>query len=223
MTVRAGATAFVIYITTIRSLIGRTKMKITERVSARTAGLCGILGPLIAFGAIAASILLHPWFSWADNALSDLGELGTSYNMIFNFGLIAAGIAGPVFTLGLPRLVSRRAGLAGAAIFGAGMISLILIGAFPEGASPHGLVSVAFYALSLVGLVVLGGDQLRERSERAWGAFILSIVGLALGAVGLGTTIPYDLGAAIPETIGAIVISEFSIVFGARLLALKSR
>ncbi len=196
-------------------------MKTTEKISARTAGLCGVLGPLIALGAIAASIHLHPWFSWADNALSDLGATGTSYNVVFNLGLIAAGIAGLVFTLGLPRLVSRRAGLAGVAIFGAGMISLILIGVFPSGMSPHGAVSVGFYALSLVGLVVLGVDQLRERSERAWGAFILSILGLALAAIVLCNTIPYNLGAAIPEIIGAIAILEFSVVFGARLLGLK--
>lgn len=196
-------------------------MKTTEKISARTAGLCGILGPLIALGAIAAAIHLHPWFSWADNALSDLGATGTSYNVVFNLGLIAAGIAGLVFTLGLPKLVSRRAGLAGAAIFGAGMISLILIGAFPSGMSPHGTVSVAFYVLSLVGLVVLGADQLREHSDRAWGAFILSITGLALAAIGFCNTIPYDLGAAIPEIIGAIAILEFSVVFGARLLGLK--
>ncbi|MEA1904667.1 MAG: DUF998 domain-containing protein [Candidatus Hadarchaeota archaeon] len=198
-------------------------MKVIEKISARTAGLCGILGPLIAFGAIATSIHLHPWFSWADNALSDLGATGTSYNMVFNLGLIAAGIAGLVFMLGLPRLVSRRAGLAGVIILGAGMISLILIGVFPSGTSPHGPVSVSFYALSLVGLVVLGVDQLRERSERAWGAFILSIVGLALAAIGFCNTIPYELGAAIPEIIGAIAILEFSVVFGARLLGLKSR
>jgi hypothetical membrane protein len=143
--------------------------------------------------------------------------------MVFNLGLIAAGIAGLVFTLGLPRLVSRRVGLAGVAIFGAGMISLIMIGVFPSGTSPHGTVSVAFYALSLVGLVVLGVDQLRERSERAWGAFILSILGLAMAAIGFCNTIPYDLGAAIPEIIGAIAILEFSVVFGARLLGLKGR
>lgn len=128
-----------------------------------------------------------------------------------------------MFTLGLPRLVSGRTGLVGAAILGTGMISLILIGTFPSGTSPHGTVSVGFYALSLVGLMVLGMDQLRERSERAWGAFILSILGLALAAVWFLSTIPYNLGAAIPEIIGAIAISEFSIVFGTRLLGLGTR
>ena len=212
---------FVIYITTIREL-SVDQMK-TAKIPARTAGMCGILGPLIAFGAIAASIHLHPWFSWADNALSDLGALGTSYNTIFNLGLVASGIAGLIFTLGLPRLVSRRAGLVGVAVFGFGMISLILIGVFPSGTSPHGLVSVAFYGLSLLGLVILGVDQLRGRSERAWGAFILSILALALAAVKFLSIIPYDLGAAIPEIIGAIAILEFSLVFGARLLGLKDK
>jgi len=60
-------------------------MEMTERALVKIAGMCGILGPIIAFGSIATSVLLHPWFSWADNALSDLGAIGTSYNRVFNF------------------------------------------------------------------------------------------------------------------------------------------
>ncbi|MEE9152300.1 MAG: hypothetical protein V3U20_10790, partial [Thermoplasmata archaeon] len=70
-------------------------------VSLRTAGICGILSPLIAFTCIGLAILYSPWFSWTDNWLSDLGGFpgerpvwsahGLS-SILFNTGLIIAGI-----------------------------------------------------------------------------------------------------------------------------------
>ncbi|MCK4783217.1 MAG: hypothetical protein KAV87_05655, partial [Desulfobacteraceae bacterium] len=43
--------------------------------SSRFAAVCGILGPLIAFTAILVAIgVSASWFSWFDNALSDLGH-----------------------------------------------------------------------------------------------------------------------------------------------------
>ena len=195
-------------------------MRMRVRVSAKVAGICGITSPIIAFATIALSISLHPWFRWADNALSDLGAIGVHYNIIFNLGLILAGIFGLVFTLGLPWNIKRKMGLAGVVFFGAGIISLIMIGVFPEGTFLHRSVSIDFYMLGFIGMVTLGIDQLRGRSERVWGWFILSTLILAISAILLLTTIPYNFGAAIPETIGAIAFSEFSIGLGGRLIGL---
>lgn len=79
-------------------------------------------------------------------------------------------------------------------------------------------VSQGFFLFCYLGMMVTGVDQLRESSGRLWGVFILAIVGFALASVMLVRTIPYDLGAVIPETTVAIAFSEFSIVFGVRLL-----
>lgn len=190
------------------------------RVSRKVAGLCGIISPIIAASFIAISILLHPWFSWADNALSDLGALGVQYNFIFNLGLVLSGLAGHLFAWGLPALMDRKVGLGGDVLFGFGTVLLVLTGVFPEGTSPHKTVSVAFYGLSAIAVLTIGIDQLRDKSEREWGIYLLSVIGLALVGLVLITTIPYKLGAAIPEVIGAVVISEFSMVFGARLLGI---
>jgi|Deesub1362A_J573_1020465.scaffolds.fasta_scaffold00018_213 hypothetical membrane protein len=193
-------------------------MNILKKAPIKTSGACGILAPFIALSSISLSIYLHPWFRWADNALSDLGAIGVPYNFIFNLGLILTGILGVIFTFGLATLISRKMWILGVGFFGAGMVSLAFIGVFPEGIFLHKHVSIAFYLLSLIGMILMGADLLRVRSERVWGLFVLSIVILALTAITLLTTIPYPLGVAIPEIIGAIAFCEFSIGFGARLI-----
>lgn len=190
----------------------------TRMISRKTSGFCGILGPILALLFIFLSIHLHSWFSWPDNALSDLGALETSHNWIFNLGLVLSGTAGSVFSLGLLRSLDRKVGIGGAIVFGVGMFFLILIGIFPSGTSPHVSVSIAFYSLCAIGMLIVGVDQLRVKSDRIWGVFTLSVVFLAIGSLILIRTIPYELGAAIPEVIGAIAISEFSISYGARSL-----
>jgi hypothetical membrane protein len=190
------------------------------KVSDRSAGACGILAPVVAFAAIASSILMHPWFRWADNALSDLGALKTPYNFVFNSGLIAAGLLFLIFLSGFQRQINRWLGRVGVIFWYASAISLVMIGVFPSGTSPHQTVSEAFYGLGLLAFITLGIDQLREREGRVWGALIMSVMVVALVSVSLLTTIPYKLGAAIPELIGAVAFSEFSIIFGAKLLKL---
>ncbi len=184
----------------------------------RWAGAWGILGPSIAFFFIALSIQLNPWFSWPDNALSDLGAIGESYNYVYNLGMVLSGIGGALFSTGLPRLTNNKIGLAGTAVFGAGMLSLALVGVFPSGTSPHVTVSLAFFGLATLGITIVGVDQLFDENTGPWGAFSMSIVVLGVASVVLIETIPYGLGAAIPEMIGAVAISEFSICFGARLI-----
>ncbi len=203
-----------------------------ERISSRTAGLCGILGPIVSIIFIGAAISIHPWFSFADNALSDLGAIGTSNNYVFNIGLILTGIFALIFTLGLIQFLDRKLGRIGAVIFGAGNVSLILIGIFPEGMPLHYPVSIGFFALAALGIFIEGIDQLRKDSTRPWGILIICILFLAGASIVLTSTIPYDFTQglvhepsasisfpiAISETIGSIVYGEFTIVFGARML-----
>lgn len=203
-----------------------------ERISSRTAGLCGILGPIVSIIFIGAAISIHPWFSFADNALSDLGAIGTSNNYVFNIGLILTGIFALIFTLGLIQFLDRKLGRIGAVIFGAGNVSLILIGFFPEGMALHYPVSIGFFALAALGIFIEGIDQLRKDSTRPWGILIICILFLAGASIVLTSTIPYDFTQglvhepsasisfpiAISEMIGSIVYGEFTIVFGARML-----
>lgn len=191
----------------------------TDLIPLRVSGYFGFLGPLIAVIAIIASILIHPWFEWADNALSDLGAIGTSYNIIFNLGLVLSGVSGFIFSLGIPEIVEEWLGRLGACVLVAAMFTLCLIGIFPSGTSPHMLVSISFFALFALAIFLIGIDQFLEEHTRPWGIFCISILILALTSLGLISRIPYDLGAAIPEVIGITVIAEFSIAFGYRLVS----
>ena len=58
----------------------------------RNYALFGLLGPLAALLFIGVSILLSPWFSWGNNALSDLGHsVNSDVAPLFNFGLLLSG------------------------------------------------------------------------------------------------------------------------------------
>lgn len=191
--------------------------KIFSKLTPKLSGISGILAPSIGSLMISLTILLHPDFQWADYALSDLGAVGTSYNYLFNFGLIVAAIFGILFTINLWRLRNTFLGLVGELTFFLGFLFLILIGVFPSGTAPHGVVSYGFFILCTVGLVVLGIDQLFA-SSWIWGAYVLSLVASGLSSLLLVNTIPYPLGAAIPEVIGVVAFGQFSIVYGIRLL-----
>ncbi|MFO7791397.1 MAG: DUF998 domain-containing protein [Candidatus Saliniplasma sp.] len=181
-------------------------------------GACGLIAPFVVYVFIAISILINrSWFNWADHALSHLGEVGTSYNNVFNAGLIIGGILGLIFIFGLIQYAEELIGYYGIAFFGAGMVFLILVGIFPMGRAGHEWISALFFITSLSGLTAFGMDQVWDLMEPSWGFFILSSVILCIVSAGLVTTIPYETGAAIPEFIVSIPIMQFTFVFGARI------
>ncbi len=185
----------------------------------RIFGLCGILAPIVALVFIGASIMMHPEFNFPDYALSHLGALDTPDHIIYNVGMVLTGLMGMLFSCGVPRLVNTKIGILGILVFAAGFFSLALVGVFPGGTSPHNTVSMAFFTLSTFGILILALDQLLKTATRAWGILLLALIALGLVSATLVGKVPH-LGAAIPETIGAFAFSEFSIIFGLRLLKL---
>lgn len=193
------------------------------KLSRRIAGLCGLAAPPLAFALIFLSIHLNSsWFSWTDNALSDLGDAARSASpLVFDAGLAGAALLELPLVASLPGRVRGVAGRAGILVLGAGVLSLAGIGLFPE--SGNGLFagserlhlpfSVAFYALTPMGLLLLAVDLLR--TEQRWA--LLSL-GCALAA-GLVWTLPYPgKGVAIPEALSAGLMSGWAMALGARLL-----
>ncbi len=180
-------------------------------------GLCGILAPVVALIFIGAAIMMHPEFNFPDYALSYLGALKTPHHIVYNVGMVLTGSMGILFSFGVPRLVNGKIGIIGILVFVAGFFSLILVGVFPGGTSPHNAVSMAFFTLSTFGILIVAFDQLLKQPTRPWGVLLLAVISLGLVSATLVGKIPH-LGAAIPETIGAWGFSEFSIIFGLRLL-----
>ena len=175
----------------------------------------------MAFSCIGASIALSPWFSWLDNALSDLGASSSPVAPIFNLGLVASGLLAVVFSAGLmEELRGSKLGLLGASLMLLTSISLALIGVFPEDVRPHHLLaSVAFFVSSLLTFLVLGPIWLRKpgKPSRVLGAFMVAsaIVG---GLVwGLWECLGLGQGVAIPEVTSAALASACAVAVGAQM------
>ncbi len=201
--------------------------------SSRFAAVCGILGPLIAFTAILVAIgLSASWFSWFDNALSDLGHpfrLGGSsgplgVNLaapIFNSGLIACGI----ITLPLAfRLILQRdhksiIGSVGGVFLLVSQFFLIGIGVLHEAFGDlHYIVSVGFFVTVLL-FGMIYGVTLALSSETRWFgvvAFLLAIVGAVFWVAYMLSLVPWS-GVAIPEIVSAAAVVGWVIPLCIRL------
>lgn len=151
--------------------------------------LLGLFGVVVPLACVFVSIGLSPWFSFWENALSDLGHaVRSGVAPVFNFGLATGG-----FLIGL---VSHRYILPGDKYRGfllmtAGF-SLMLVGVFDEVYGRlHFAVSVLFFLLLMTYLAYTG---VRMRSVLRLLVFLIHIIVWYLHLV-------HDLppGAALPE------------------------
>ncbi|MFC5365801.1 DUF998 domain-containing protein [Salinirubrum litoreum] len=194
----------------------------------RLARLSGTVAPVVSLGCILLATLLAPWFSWTDDALSELGVTATSaVAPLFNYGLVVGGLLAVPYGLALWADTASRSsspdrglldGLAGrlvAVLFTASALSMALIGVFPIPArlslggttvEPHFSVAVGFY----LGLTAtLAVDGLRRVRQAAGQVALL----LAVGHIGywLAWAQGFRLGPglAIPETVGALALTAW--------------
>jgi hypothetical membrane protein len=52
----------------------------------------GVAFPVVSLGAILLATLVSPTFTWTGSALSDLGAFGAPTALLFNGGLVLAGL-----------------------------------------------------------------------------------------------------------------------------------
>jgi hypothetical membrane protein len=170
-----------------------------QGLSDRNYALFGLLGPLTAFVFIGISIFLSQWFSWDNNALSDLGHsVSSDVAPLFNFGLLLSGF----FTI-LYALVSFRKHAKYTSYFlMLSGLALQLVATFNEVYRPlHFQVSVLFFlSLCFVSICYI----IEKKS-------ILAVIALV---VGLASWILYGLkvystGIAVPETVSSMAISAW--------------
>ena len=181
-------------------------------------GLCGLLTPLVAFSAIAISIALSPWFSWARNALSDLGALNSPVWPIFNTGLVMAGLLASRFSYGILRGAEGGLEKAGSVLLLAGSVSLALIGLLPEDTGlPHFLVSVAFFFLTPLGFLILGLRDLRG-PNRAYSALMVIFSLASLTTWASWACFRPPVGIAVPELIAALLSSASLVLLTSKAL-----
>ncbi len=168
--------------------------------------LLGVVGPTAVIVGMLSAISLSPWFSFTENALSDLG-VAPSVAPLFNGGLIVGGILIFIFMLSFVADVlnnrifaGRLSTKAGAVMMCVSALPLMCVGIFTEDAGEiHTAVATAFYVLVMAGEMLVGYSLLYLPKYRPLGAFAI-----VAGLVGfLVWCLPWD-GIAIPETIGAV-------------------
>jgi hypothetical membrane protein len=157
----------------------------------------GLLGPLTALLFIGISILLSPWFSWGNNALSDLGNsVSSDVAPLFNFGLLLSGF----FTI-LYALTSFRKHAKYTSYF---MVltglALQLVATFNEVYKPlHFQVSVLFFlTLCFVSVSYI----IEKRSVLAVAALVIGFASWILYGLDI-----YSAGIAVPETVSSMATS----------------
>ncbi|MHA2314840.1 MAG: DUF998 domain-containing protein [Candidatus Hermodarchaeia archaeon] len=189
--------------------------------SSRFAGVCGIIGPLIAITGIAIAISVSlSWFNWWTNALSDLGHpwmLGGSngtpgYNPaapIFNSALSITGLVTLVLTIWMIRyeyFERSTLGVVAAILLTISQFFLIGIGVFHEGYGDlHFIVSVGFFATLILAGMLFGIRLILEKETRIFGvfAFILAFSSMLVWVLYYLSFTPFT-GVAIPEIVSAI-------------------
>ena len=178
----------------------------------RLAALCGLAGPVIVFALIFYAVSLAPWFSWTENALSDLG-VDEKAGLPFNSALILGGILYAIFTVGFgaaePKNALKKAGLCLMLLDAA---ALCAVGVFPENIKPwHFYASVAFFVLIPLSQFTVGSVFLTERKCKL-GLFTV-LLGLVCAAVW-----GYRWKAvAIPEAIAASALAAWIIILSLRM------
>ena len=153
-----------------------------------------VLGAVVPLLLIVVSIAASPWFSFTDNALSDLGHATRSrVAPLFNLGLATGGLL-IVLVTGLMRGPQTYRFLLGAAGY-----FLVLIGVFDEiYGRLHFYVSVAFFAALILFLLAYG------LGERRAVPVLLAAVSVAAWYLHFAHNAPR--GAAIPELISIAAV-----------------
>ncbi|TKX83816.1 DUF998 domain-containing protein, partial [Halorubrum sp. SS5] len=127
----------------------------------RGAVACGAVATLSALGGIAVAVLLDPTFSWATDALSDLGVRDGSA-AAFNWGLIAGGAAGVCYAAGL----GRGGRPVRALLLALAMVAMAGVGVFDLTEPLHAPAAIGFYGLVTAVFAVDGWFRRRESTGR---------------------------------------------------------
>jgi len=160
----------------------------------KESALLGIATIALLFIFIAAAILQSPWFSWVDNALSDLGNLSHSSVATFNVGLLISGLG-----IILYALIGMREHAPKTSYFLAFTgFSMQLVGLFCEN---YGRIHFNVSALLFVSLLIASMVYLWEK--RYYPALLVLLAVPLWWLHFQGILVP---GAAIPEISSAALV-----------------
>lgn len=176
----------------------------------------GIAAVLIAYTCIAVSVLRSPWFSWTNNALSDLGNTSSSRNLrdgvawIFDSGLVISGILTMAFGILLLReeRFSWKYGL-WIVPLSVASFDLAMIGVFNESFGEiHSIVSIIFFFVTAIFLLLYSYVSFPLGSPKIGAAAL--VLGILCAAVWIAKW-PWP-GVAIQETLTSSASATFVLI-----------
>lgn len=156
---------------------------------------------------IGLSIVVHanPWFSFTDNALSDMGSLHNPNRWLFNgFLMVFAAIAM------VPSVVAFKSGLS--YLMPLSTAFLFLVGVFPEELPYHSPSAILFYVLALADIALVGIKLARRGVSAGYAWSALAVVTFVLMVYLVKAKV--FKGLAIPELIGAATILAWFVYIG---------
>ncbi len=155
--------------------------------------LFGLIGPVLAYVFIGISIVKAPWFSWWDNALSDLGHaLRSESAPYFNLGLASCGFLTVAYAVTALRTHAKHTSVCLA--ISAFLLQLVAVFDEVYGAL-HLAVSVLFFISLGVSTLVYAVEK---RSFAAITALTIGLSSWLLYWAGF-----YRAGISVPESISA--------------------
>jgi hypothetical membrane protein len=182
----------------------------------------GISSVLVAYVLIFISISLSPWFSWFNNALSDLGNTSVQRNVssgaawTFDAGLIVSGVLMILFAV----FLMMDAGFSWKYLIwciplALGSVDLSLIGIFNESfGSIHLVVSIVFFFLTALILLLYSYVSFPMGTPRT--GVVALILGVFCSAMWIAK-FPWQ-GVAIQEATTSAASAVLVILVCARIL-----
>lgn len=165
----------------------------------------GLAGVAAGVGGIVIAVLLSPWFSWTENALSHLGDPTHASAPFFNGGVILAGFLGVAFGLRVLLATEPLIQRSGVAFVTLALANMGLVGVFDVTHDLHGPVAVAFFLGITYGWFVQGSGLVLTGNRRRG----LGVIWLGIGHVSawlIWAAVGPD-GIALPETAGALLLA----------------
>ena len=178
----------------------------------------GVVGVLVSFLAILTAVGTASWFSWADNALSDLGVSAGVARPIFNYGLTATGVIALGFVPALWRTADHLAHRVAVVPFVIAMVGVAGVGLFPSDQPLHAPAAITAYLAFMTTPTGYGVGDLLVGARRRGVATIASALAhlgfWVVWATQLQATLP---GLAVPEFVGSTLFNAWVCYTATRL------
>ncbi len=180
-------------------------------------GLCGVLVFFVVLISIIFSINMSPWFSWTENALSDLGR-PEGASTFFNANIALAGLLLCIFSFGL--LIVLTEDSVGPTMLGFSSIFLFGVGINPLPSQEHVILSCCFFIAFPLGFLALGYNLFKKEHDfqKKMGKFA---IGIAMISFCTPIFLLFLKGIAIPESVVIFPGLFWCFVYGFNLFTEK--